>query len=84
MLPACVGLIPLVSEILNRRRPLTLKMIQRLQKGLGIPAEILIQPYELFTVSAPNHARDSTLRYPLGRQTAPAMIAESRPSESET
>jgi HTH-type transcriptional regulator/antitoxin HigA len=36
-----------VSEILNRRRPLTLRMIQKLEAGLGIPAEILIQPYEL-------------------------------------
>lgn len=32
-----------VSEILNRKRPLTLAMIRRLQKGLGIPAESLIQ-----------------------------------------
>jgi HTH-type transcriptional regulator/antitoxin HigA len=36
-----------VSEILNRRRPLTLKMMRSLEAGLGIPAEILIQPYEL-------------------------------------
>lgn len=34
-----------VSEILNKRRPLTLEMIRRLHDGLGIPAEILIQPY---------------------------------------
>lgn len=32
-----------VSEVLNRKRPLTLAMICRLNKGLGIPAEILIQ-----------------------------------------
>ncbi|NLJ52258.1 MAG: transcriptional regulator, partial [Alcaligenaceae bacterium] len=31
-------------EILNHKRPLTLAMIWRLHKGLGIPAEILIQP----------------------------------------
>lgn len=36
-----------VSEILNRRRPLTLRMIRKLEAGLGIPAEILIQPYAL-------------------------------------
>ena len=36
-----------VSEILNRRRPLSLEMIRKLQTGLGIPAEILVQPYEL-------------------------------------
>ncbi len=33
-----------VAEILNRKRPLTLRMIQRLHAGLGIPAESLIQP----------------------------------------
>ncbi len=36
-----------VSEILNRRRPLSLEMIRKLQAGLGIPADILVQPYEL-------------------------------------
>ena len=36
-----------VSEVLNRKRPLTLEMIRRLNMGLGIPAEALIQPYEL-------------------------------------
>ncbi len=33
-----------VSEILNRTRNLSLAMIRRLNKGLGIPAEVLIQP----------------------------------------
>ncbi len=33
-----------VSEILNRKRPLTLEMIRRLHATLGIPAESLIQP----------------------------------------
>ncbi len=36
-----------VSEILNRRRPLSLEMIRRLHRNLGIPAEVLIQPYEV-------------------------------------
>ena len=35
-----------VSEILNRKRRLSLEMIRRLNRGLGIPAEILIQSYE--------------------------------------
>ena len=34
-----------VAEILNRRRPLSLEMIRRLHSQLGIPAEVLIQPY---------------------------------------
>jgi HTH-type transcriptional regulator/antitoxin HigA len=33
-----------VYEVLNRIRPLTLHMIRKLHKGLGIPAEALIQP----------------------------------------
>jgi len=40
-----------VSEILNRKRPLSLEMIRRLHEGLGIPAEVLIRPYEIL-----NHA----------------------------
>jgi len=35
-----------VSEVLNRKRPLSLEMIRRLNNGLRIPAEVLIQPYE--------------------------------------
>jgi HTH-type transcriptional regulator/antitoxin HigA len=35
-----------VSEILNRKRPLTLAMIQRLHQ-LGLPAEVLIKPYKV-------------------------------------
>ncbi|HET6386562.1 MAG TPA: helix-turn-helix domain-containing protein [Armatimonadota bacterium] len=34
-----------VSEVLSRRRPLTIDMIRRLHEGLGIPADILIAPY---------------------------------------
>lgn len=33
-----------VYEILTRKRPLTLKMIWRLHRDLGIPAESLIRP----------------------------------------
>jgi HTH-type transcriptional regulator/antitoxin HigA len=33
-----------VSEVLNRKRPLTLEMIRRLHSLWGIPAESLIQP----------------------------------------
>ena len=35
-----------VGSVLKRRKPLTLKMIRNLHKYLGIPAEILIQPYD--------------------------------------
>ena len=36
-----------VSEILNRRRRLSIKMVWNLHKKLGIPADSLIKPYEL-------------------------------------
>ena len=35
-----------VYEILSRKRSLTLKMIWKLHKGLGIPAESLIKPLQ--------------------------------------
>jgi HTH-type transcriptional regulator/antitoxin HigA len=48
-----------VSEILNRRRPLTLSMIQRLHIGLGIPAEMLVKPYKIVSSGQSSH-RPST------------------------
>src|SRR5262245_22488994 len=48
-----------VAEVLNRKRPLSLEMIRRLHTGLGIAAEILIQPYALAT-SAPNQSMRRT------------------------
>ena len=39
-----IGRINRVYEVLNRKRPLTLAMIQRLHSELGIPAESLIRP----------------------------------------
>lgn len=35
-----------VSEVLNRKRRLTLPMIRRLHEGLGIPLESLVQPVD--------------------------------------
>jgi HTH-type transcriptional regulator/antitoxin HigA len=32
-----------VSEVLNRKRPLTLSMMRSLHKKLGIPADVLLQ-----------------------------------------
>ena len=36
-----------VSEVLNRKRRLSLEMIRNLNKSLHIPAELLINDYEL-------------------------------------
>lgn len=34
-----------ISEILNRKRPLSLEAIRKFSEGLGLPAQVLIQPY---------------------------------------
>jgi len=39
-----IGLSNRVSEVLNRKRALTIHMIRRLNAELGIPAECLIKP----------------------------------------
>ncbi|HCB2882994.1 TPA: transcriptional regulator [Citrobacter freundii] len=38
-----IGSASKVSEVLNRKRPLSLSMIRRIHNGLGIPADILIK-----------------------------------------
>lgn len=48
-----------VSEVLNRKRGLSLEMIRRLHAGLGIPAELLIAK------GAPPPARKTGLRVQL-------------------
>jgi HTH-type transcriptional regulator/antitoxin HigA len=40
-----------VWEIMEKRRRLTMPMIRRLEAALDIPAEILIQDYELVTAA---------------------------------
>jgi len=40
-----IGLKSRVSEILNRKRKLTLDMIRKLHETLGIPTEVLIREY---------------------------------------
>ena len=42
-----IGRLNRVYEILNRKRPLTLNMIWKLNQNLGIPSECLIQPPKL-------------------------------------
>ncbi len=51
-LETCLGSRARVSEILSRKRTLTLEMIRKLNQELKIPAEILIQSYESVQVSA--------------------------------
>ena len=69
-----------VSEILNRRRPLTLRMIQRLRAGLGIPAEILVQPYALVDGKGGPQGKGQPFEYRQGRRpprlSSHSVIAE--------
>jgi HTH-type transcriptional regulator/antitoxin HigA len=51
-----------VSEIVNRRRPLTLQMIRNLEEGLGIPASILVQKYDLSVAKEAKAERPSAKR----------------------
>ena len=44
-----LGSPPCVLEVLNRQRSLSLDMIRKLHMELGIPADILVQPYALQT-----------------------------------
>ncbi|HTY22570.1 MAG TPA: helix-turn-helix domain-containing protein [Desulfomonilaceae bacterium] len=46
-LEVCIGSRGRVSDILNRRRPLTLPMIRKLSEKLGLPGDVLIAPYPL-------------------------------------
>ena len=40
------------SEILARRRPLTLEMIQKISVSWKIPADLLVQPYRIAASAA--------------------------------
>jgi HTH-type transcriptional regulator/antitoxin HigA len=41
-----------VSEILGRKRPLTIGMIRKLKEQWGLPADVLVQPYRLSKTKA--------------------------------
>lgn len=51
-LESCLGSRARVSEVLSRKRSLTLEMIRKLNQELEIPAEILIQPYNSAKIPA--------------------------------
>lgn len=42
-----IGSSDVVAEVLSRKRPLSIEMIRRLHAGLGISADVLIQPYSV-------------------------------------
>ncbi len=41
-----IGLKSRASEILSRKRPMSINIIRKISKALSIPADILIRPYE--------------------------------------
>mgnify|MGYP001166145148 CR=1 FL=1 len=42
-----IGSVSRASEFINRKRPLTLSAIQKINASWRLPAEVLIQPYHL-------------------------------------
>ncbi|MCC7306438.1 MAG: ImmA/IrrE family metallo-endopeptidase [Acidobacteria bacterium] len=59
-----------VSEVLSRKRQLTLSMVQALNSGLGIPADVLIKPTTLVT----DAEGEDWLRYPAKEMCARGWI----------
>ncbi len=51
-----LGSAPRASEILNRRRALTMDMVVKLHDAWHIPAEVLIRPYHLADGTPPRKA----------------------------
>ena len=64
-----------VSEILARKRPLTLAMIRRLEQATGIPGSILIQPYPTDQDDPESPARKTPNGRAVRRMVAPAHHA---------
>ncbi|HEY8993970.1 MAG TPA: transcriptional regulator [Lacunisphaera sp.] len=62
-----------VSEVMNRKRPLSLSMIRALHRGLQIPAEVLVQETQ-----APYLTRSLKAR----KQRRPGQISPGQPTRS--
>jgi len=60
-----IGSISKVSEVLSRKRPLSLPMIRRLNQGLGIPADILIEDVETDSSLVDQEPEMDFTRFPL-------------------
>ena len=60
-----IGSISKVSEVLSRKRPLSLPMIRRLNQGLGIPADILIEDVETDSSLVGQEPEMDFTRFPL-------------------
>jgi HTH-type transcriptional regulator / antitoxin HigA len=60
-----IGSISKVSEVLSRKRPLSLAMIRRLHQNLGIPADVLIEDIEIDSVILEAEPEIDFSRFPL-------------------
>ncbi len=60
-----IGSISKVSEVLSRKRPLSLPMIRRLNQGLGIPADVLIEDVETVSTVVDQSPEVDFTRFPL-------------------
>ncbi len=73
-----------VSEVLSRKRPLTLSMVRALHKGLGVPAKSLLQEQFLFDAGGDAIEWD---RFPIREMTArgwiPGRVRDVRREASE-
>jgi HTH-type transcriptional regulator/antitoxin HigA len=67
-----------VSEVLRKRRALTLPMIRKLHSGLGVEPETLIRPYRL--VRAGKGRSPATDGPPRGRRVKPKIGARRSPA----
>lgn len=63
-----------VSEVLARKRPLTLSMIRALHSGLGIPTDVLTQPHR--HADSPPQVEIEWNRFPLKEMIARKWIDE--------
>lgn len=61
-----------VSEILSRKRPLTLAMIRKLEQATGIPASILVQPYPTEQANADSGVAGRSSKVRRGREAVGA------------
>lgn len=65
-----IGSMPKVSEVLARKRPLSLAMIRALHKGLGIPAEVLITSTNRGSIDLSDAPAYDYSRFPLSEMLA--------------
>lgn len=71
-----------VSEVLNRKRPLTLSMMRSLHKELGIPADVLLQePGSSFPESIPDL---EWAKFPISEMARKGWIPKSEDTKGRT